>query len=107
MGIFERCLKCLRHRRNAGAVRCFQRLHASVRSDPAIPRRIVVPDRAQPLRYVETREELEAGSADVFARMERGTLELRIHQSFPLAEAANAQEALKSRATTGKLLLIP
>ncbi|MGC1870764.1 MAG: zinc-binding dehydrogenase [Acidobacteriaceae bacterium] len=38
--------------------------------------------------------------------MERGTFKLRIHQSFPLSEAANAQEALKSRATTGKLLLL-
>jgi len=57
--------------------------------------------------YVESQDELSARSADVFGRIEAGTLKLRIHQSFPLAEAAKAQEALKSRGTTGKLLLIP
>jgi NADPH2:quinone reductase len=59
------------------------------------------------MHYVATREELDARSADVFGRIERGTLKLRIHQTFPLAEAAKAQEALKSRTTTGKLLLGP
>ncbi|HET9101631.1 MAG TPA: zinc-binding dehydrogenase [Acidobacteriaceae bacterium] len=43
----------------------------------------------------------------MFRRIERGTLKLRIDHSFPLAEAGKAQEALKSRATTGKLLLVP
>jgi NADPH2:quinone reductase len=59
------------------------------------------------MHYVESREELDARSADVLGRIERGTLKLRIHQTLPLAEASKAQEALKSRATTGKLLLIP
>ena len=59
------------------------------------------------VHYVHNREELDARSADVFHRLERGTLQLRIHQSFPLAEAAKAQEALQGRHTTGKLLLIP
>ena len=104
---FERSLKCLRHRgmlalfgASSGSVPPFDLIQLSRGGSLFLTRPSL-------MHYVETREELEARSADVFARIERGTLKLRIHQSFPLAEAAKAQEALKSRATTGKLLLIP
>ena len=57
--------------------------------------------------YTRTREELDARSTDVFQQLERGDLQLSIHASFPLAEAAKAQEELQARRTTGKILLIP
>ena len=104
---FERSLKCLRHRgmmvlfgASSGSVPPFDLIQISIRGSLFLTRPGLV-------HYVESREELEARSADVFGRIERGTLKLRIHQTFPLAEAARAQEALKSRATTGKLLLVP
>ena len=104
---FERSLKCLRHRgmlvlfgASSGSVPPFDLIELSRGGSLFLTR----PSLAH---YVESREELDARSADVFARIERGTLKLRIHQTFPLAEAAKAQEALKSRATTGKLLLVP
>jgi NADPH:quinone reductase len=104
---FERSLKCLRHR---GMLVLF-----GASSGPVPPFDLILLSRggslfltrASLMHYVESREELEARSADVFHRIERGTLKLRIDHTFPLAEAAKAQEALKSRATTGKLLLIP
>ncbi len=104
---FERSLRCLRHRgmmvlfgASSGSVPPFDLIQLSRGGSLFLTR----PSLAH---YVESREELEARSADVFGRIERGTLKLRIHQSFPLAEAAKAQEALQSRATTGKLLLVP
>jgi NADPH2:quinone reductase len=43
----------------------------------------------------------------VLGAVERGELDVRIHAEYPLAQAAEAQRALESRATTGKLLLLP
>ena len=45
-------------------------------------------------------------AADLFGFLADG-LDVRVHQRYPLAEAARAQADLESRATTGKLLLIP
>jgi NADPH2:quinone reductase len=36
-----------------------------------------------------------------------GDLKIRIHKTYPLAEAATAHRDLEARKTTGKLLLIP
>ena len=55
--------------------------------------------------HLLTREELLWRAGDVFTAMERGQLVLKVHQAFPLAEAAESHRALESRATTGKLLL--
>jgi NADPH2:quinone reductase len=57
--------------------------------------------------YVHTREELEARAADLFHWMADGLLQVRIDRRFPLALAADAQAALESRGTSGKVLLIP
>ena len=57
--------------------------------------------------YVATREELVRRSSELFEWVLNGSLAVRIHQSFPLAEAAVAHRALEARKTTGKVLLIP
>ncbi len=57
--------------------------------------------------YVATRADLEARATEVFNRVAQGALKLRIHQTYPLAEAAGAHRDLESRQTTGKLLLLP
>lgn len=57
--------------------------------------------------YTATREELEWRANDVLQMIVRGDLKLRIHKSYPLAEAAQAHRDLEGRKTTGKLLLIP
>lgn len=57
--------------------------------------------------YIATREELEQRSGDVLQMVARGDLKLRIHKTYPLAEAQRAHRDLEGRKTTGKLLLVP
>jgi NADPH2:quinone reductase len=55
---------------------------------------------------LDTREQL-ARAKDVFGWVGAGRLTVRIGATYPLAEAAKAQEDLAARRTTGKLLLLP
>jgi NADPH2:quinone reductase len=55
--------------------------------------------------YSAKREELELRAAAVLGAVKTGVLKIRIGGEWPLAQAADAQRALESRATTGKLLL--
>lgn len=57
--------------------------------------------------YTATPTELRARSDDLFAWIADGTLKVRIGATFPLTAAADAHRALESRATTGKVLLLP
>jgi NADPH2:quinone reductase len=57
--------------------------------------------------YVHTREELRDRAAAVYAAVADGTLDVRIGQRYPLADARSAHEDLQGRRTTGKLLLLP
>lgn len=56
--------------------------------------------------YTRTREELESRMADLFA-WTADSLRVRIDKRFPLAEAAAAHTYLESRASMGKILLVP
>jgi len=57
--------------------------------------------------HIAERAELEARAHDVFGWVADGSLTVRIHDRYPLAEARRAHEDLQSRRTTGKLLLVP
>ena len=57
--------------------------------------------------YVATREELVARADDLFDAVARGALTVRLGARYPLADARLAHAALESRATTGKVLLVP
>ncbi len=57
--------------------------------------------------YQTTTEELDASAAAVFEMVGAGKVKIEIGQTFPLAEARKAHEALESRATIGASLLIP
>ncbi len=57
--------------------------------------------------YVATVEELRWRAGELFGLVASGALEVRIGGTYPLADAARAQEDLAARRTTGKLLLIP
>jgi NADPH:quinone reductase len=59
------------------------------------------------LDHVPTREALLARSAELLALVRDGLLTIEIGGRYPLAEAARAHRDLESRATTGKLLLLP
>jgi NADPH2:quinone reductase len=55
--------------------------------------------------YVATRQELEARASDLFAWIKDGSLKVRIGAEYRLDQAADAQRALESRSTTGKVIL--
>ena len=57
--------------------------------------------------YTATRSDLEKRAGDVLRWVKSGALKLRVEHVFPLKEAAEAHRQLESRATTGKVLLIP
>lgn len=57
--------------------------------------------------YTRTREELLARCSDIFAWIAEGKLTVHIGGRYPLAEAAEAHHDLESRATMGKLVLVP
>lgn len=57
--------------------------------------------------HIATREELLQRTNDLFSWLASGELSVRIDSEFPLAEAAKAHQKLESRATSGKVLLIP
>ncbi len=104
---FEQSLKCLRPRgmmvlygASSGAVAPVDPIQLSLRGSLFLTR----PSLSH---YTLSREELDARSKDVFQRLERGDLQLRVYQTFPLTQAAEAHRELQSRRTTGKLLLVP
>jgi NADPH2:quinone reductase len=57
--------------------------------------------------YVADRASLEARAGEVLGGIAAGRLKLRIDRTYPLAAAAEAHRALESRATTGKVLILP
>jgi len=57
--------------------------------------------------YIATPEELDASSAALWEVMGSGKVKVQVGQTFPLADARKAHEALESRSTIGASLLIP
>lgn len=57
--------------------------------------------------YIATREELDESAGALFEVLAGGAVKVEIGQTFPLAQARAAHEALEARATTGSTLLIP
>jgi len=57
--------------------------------------------------YIATEPELTARATAVFDQILSGALEMSIHKTYPLSDASQAHLDLESRATSGKLILIP
>lgn len=57
--------------------------------------------------YAATRDELLWRAGDVLNWISAGSLKIRIDRTYELSHAAQAQHDLASRATSGKLLLLP
>jgi len=104
---FDNSLQCLRPRgllalfgQASGPVPPFdlQRLNAGGS---------LVVTRPSLAHFVATREELRMLADAVLGAVATGQLQIRIGARFPLADAASAHRALESRATTGKVLLLP
>ena len=57
--------------------------------------------------FVATPEELRWRASEIFGAVAAGTLDLALHDSYALADAAQAHRDLASRTTSGKLVLLP
>jgi NADPH:quinone reductase len=57
--------------------------------------------------YIAERSELLQRAADVLTAVRDGRLRLRIHHTYPLAQAADAHRDLEGRQSSGKLVLQP
>ncbi|HMF09055.1 MAG TPA: zinc-binding dehydrogenase, partial [Thermoanaerobaculia bacterium] len=57
--------------------------------------------------YTATREELLERSSAIFSWIREGSLEVAVDRELPLASAGQAHRLLESRATSGKIPLIP
>jgi NADPH2:quinone reductase len=57
--------------------------------------------------YTAKRSDLESGTAELFQVVLDGVVSIRVNQTFPLADAAEAHRALEARRTTGSTVLIP
>jgi NADPH2:quinone reductase len=102
---FDKSLNCLRPR---GLMALFGQSSGPVPPfDPAIlnARGSLFLTRPSLGHHLLTREELLWRAGDVLGWLDSGKLKLRIHHTYPLADAAAAHRDLESRKTAGKLLL--
>src|SRR5262249_11486611 len=104
---FDKSLSCLRLRgmlvtfgQSSGPVPPFDPLLLSQRGSLFVTR----PKLGD---YTATRDELVARAMEVLEAVRRGELQVRVHAALPLERAAEAHRLLESRATAGKLVLIP
>jgi len=57
--------------------------------------------------YLAKRGDLETAARELFEVVLNGVVSIRVNQTFPLADAADAHRALEARRTTGSTVLIP
>lgn len=57
--------------------------------------------------YIATAEDLRETAGDLFEAVASGAVKIHIDQTFPLADARAAHEALEARKTTGSTILLP
>jgi NADPH2:quinone reductase len=100
-------LKCLRRRgmfvsfgQSSGAIEAFKLADLAAGGS-------LFATRPTLFDYIASRADLESRAADLFARLERGTLRTHVGQRLALRDAAEAHRLLESRATVGATLLVP
>lgn len=57
--------------------------------------------------FIVTREEFEKPCNELMKMVQDGKIDVKIHEIYPLKDAARAHTDIESRKTTGKLLLKP
>jgi NADPH2:quinone reductase len=59
------------------------------------------------MTYTATREDLLRSARELFAVVKKGAVKIKVNQTYPLSEAAQAHRDLESRKTTGSTVLLP
>lgn len=103
---FDKSLNCVAVR---GVLALFGQSSGPVPSfDPArLAKNAIFLTRPGLMQHTATRAELLQRAADLFDWIASGKLTLRISQTLPLKDAAEAHRLLEGRKTTGKVLLVP
>lgn len=103
---FEKSLNCVGPR---GVLALFGQSSGPVTAfDPArLAKNAIFLTRPGLGQYTATREELAQRAGDVFEWVRSGRLHVRVSQTLPLRDAAEAHRLLEGRKTTGKVLLVP
>jgi NADPH2:quinone reductase len=57
--------------------------------------------------YVAKREDLLANAAELFDVVGKGVVKINVNHTYPLKDAARAQQDLEGRKTTGSIVLLP
>jgi NADPH2:quinone reductase len=104
---FDHSLRCLAPR---GYLILFGQTSGPV--DPVDPRRLqqgrsLFLTRPALVDYISTRDALLWRSREVLSLVAEGGLHVHVHERFDLEAASEAHRALASRATVGKLILVP
>jgi NADPH2:quinone reductase len=104
---FFQSLDCLRphgtmvtYGNASGAVEPFSPLELARRGSLFLTRPVL-------FDFIKARADLEAAAAELFALIEKGTVEIHINQTYSLTDAAQAHIDLESRKTTGSTVLLP
>ena len=59
------------------------------------------------MSYTAKRADLVASAGELFEVVASGAVKIEVHQSYPLAETAQAHRDLEARKTTGSTVLLP
>ena len=59
------------------------------------------------VNYTATPEDLAKAARELFAVVKKGAVKIKVNQTYPLREAAQAHRDLQSRKTTGSTVLLP
>jgi NADPH2:quinone reductase len=59
------------------------------------------------VNYTATTEDLATAARELFAVVKKGAVKIKINQTYPLREAAQAHKDLQERKTTGSTVLLP
>jgi NADPH2:quinone reductase len=104
---FENGLNCLRPR--GYMVLCGQSSGPAPAFDPQVlnPKGSLFVTRPTLIHYIATRAELLERAGAVFGWIQSNKVKILIDKTFPLAQAGAAQAYLESRASKGKVILIP
>jgi NADPH:quinone reductase len=103
---FEKSLECLKPR---GMLALFGQSSGPVPAfNPSfLARNSLFMTRPSLAHYTLTREELLERATEVFDWVLKGILRIKMDQTFPLSQAADAHRRLESRLSSGKILLLP
>ena len=59
------------------------------------------------VNYTATREDLDTAARELFSVVKKGAVKIKVNQTYPLREAAQAHIDLQNRKTTGQTVLLP